>query len=110
MPEKTKAVGLIISEKLKAMGLSQKEFAEQVGVKESSISHYINGERVPRGAILLKIANLLNISTETLLGIKDEDSSEEKQLSFETVHEFLFRNGKDLTPEQKRKLVEVLIQ
>ena len=41
-------------------GISQKELAKNAGITESAISHYISGNRVPKGAILLKIAKKIS--------------------------------------------------
>ena len=53
----------LMGEKLRMLiaerGVSQKELAQKAGVTEAAISHYINGDRSPRGAILLNIANAL---------------------------------------------------
>ena len=43
-------------------GISQKELAEKVGCTDAAISHYIKGDRVPRAAVLTKIAIVLYIT------------------------------------------------
>ena len=61
---------------LKYKGISQRELSEKVGCTEVSISRYISGERVPKGTIVVKIANALGVSTDYLLDKKYE--SEER--------------------------------
>ncbi len=48
--------------------MTQAEFAERLGVTGSSISAYENGTRQPSYFILVKIANVLGVTTDSLLG------------------------------------------
>lgn len=49
--------------------MKQNVVANQIGVSEVTISRYISGKRTPRLDIIIKIANLFNVSTDFLLGI-----------------------------------------
>lgn len=49
--------------------MKQNVIADQIGVSEVTISRYISGKRTPRLDIIIKIANLFNVSTDFLLGI-----------------------------------------
>ena len=49
--------------------MKQNVVAEKIGVSEVTISRYISGKRTPRLDIIIKIANLFNVSTDFLLGI-----------------------------------------
>ena len=49
--------------------MKQNVVADQIGVSEVTISRYISGKRTPRLDIIIKIANLFNVSTDFLLGI-----------------------------------------
>ena len=40
-----------IKEMIDQMGITQKELSEKTGITESAISHYVKGDRVPRGLI-----------------------------------------------------------
>lgn len=71
-----KSFGEKILNILKYKGISQRELSEKVGCTEVSISRYISGERVPKGTIVVKIANALGVSTDYLLDKKYE--SEER--------------------------------
>ena len=51
--------------------MTQKELAKKCGVTEATISRYISGARNPRGEILSKIASVIGISTDYLLGNSD---------------------------------------
>ena len=49
--------------------MKQNVVAEKIGVSEVTISRYISGKRTPRLDIIIKTANLFNVSTDFLLGI-----------------------------------------
>ena len=53
--------------------LSQRDFAKQVGVQEATISRYLNGERNPTSELLSKMADVLNVSVDYLLGKPDDN-------------------------------------
>lgn len=65
-----------IGSKIKALRVEQKmtqsEFAARLGVAKSSISSYENGSRLPSYEILIKMARIFKVSTDTLLGQADE--------------------------------------
>lgn len=52
-------------------GLSQKEVAETIGVAKSTYSLYESGNREPNVETIKKIADFLNISADTLLGLDE---------------------------------------
>lgn len=61
----------VFSERLKELldkrGLSQRELADKIGTTEVSVSRYVKGDRTPKGPIITKIAQVLNVSTDYLL-------------------------------------------
>ena len=56
-------------------GLSQKEVAENLGVAKSTYSLYESGNREPNVNTIKKIADCLNVSADTLLGLNDEPTT-----------------------------------
>ena len=62
-------LGTRISDLLKQNGLSQKELAGRIGVTNVSMSRYINGDRIPKGSVIVNIATALQVDAEYLLGI-----------------------------------------
>ena len=56
-------------------GLSQKEVAEGIGVAKSTYSLYESGNREPNVQTIKKIADLLNVSADDLLGINEEPTT-----------------------------------
>ena len=57
------------------IGISQKELAEKVGVAKSTYSLYESGNREPNVQTIKKIADILNVSADELLGISDEPTT-----------------------------------
>lgn len=57
------------------MGLSQKEVAEGIGVAKSTYSLYESGNREPNVQTIKKIAELLNVTADELLGINEEPNT-----------------------------------
>lgn len=53
-------------------GLSQKEVAEKIGVAKSTYSLYESGNREPNVQTIKKIADLLKITADELLGLDEE--------------------------------------
>ena len=54
----------------KAAGYTQTELANELGVSQRMISHYEGHSEYPPAAVLPKLAQLLKVSTDELLGIK----------------------------------------
>ena len=59
----------------KNLGLKQIEIAEKIGVAKSTYSQYENGQREPNVLTIKKIANVLNISGDELLGLDINNSN-----------------------------------
>ena len=53
-------------------GISQKDLAERIGVAKSTYSLYESGNREPNVQTIKKIADILNVSADELLGINEE--------------------------------------
>ena len=56
-------------------GISQKDLAESIGVAKSTYSLYESGNREPGVPTIKKIADVLNVSADELLGIKIEPTT-----------------------------------
>ena len=53
-----------MKELISKKGISQKQLAKISGLTESTISHYVRGERIPRGVNLIKIAKALDTTAD----------------------------------------------
>lgn len=55
--------------------MSQKDLAESIGVAKSTYSLYESGNREPNVQTIKKIADILNVSADELLGINEEPTT-----------------------------------
>lgn len=55
--------------------LSQKDVAEEIGVAKSTYSLYESGNREPNVETIKKIADVLSVSADTLLGIDEKPTT-----------------------------------
>lgn len=86
--------------------MSQKELAQQAGITESAISHYLKGDRVPRGVNLMRIARALDTSTDFLL-FSDQSSNRDEDLK--VVKTLIARNAPQMTKQEKLELMNILL-
>ena len=93
---------------LKDSNISQRDLAQDIGVTESAVSKYLSGDRIPSGDILLNLATAFNTTSDYMLGLYEEDEKADK--SFFELKGILARNTKDLTPEQKNKLIQMIVK
>ena len=59
-----------LREARKSTGMTQKEVAEKVGVARSTYALYETGERSPDVEVVKKLAEVLNVSGDYLIGSK----------------------------------------
>ena len=76
-------------------GLSQKEVAEQLGVAKSSYSLYESGKREPDVDKIKKLAQILGVSSDTLLGLPEHNHTVAAHF-----------DGSEYTPEQLDRIRE----
>ncbi|MBS6421289.1 helix-turn-helix transcriptional regulator [Streptococcus sp.] len=97
------------SERLKELRkqahLTQVELASKLGIVQSSYADWERGKKKPTQDNLVKIAQILNVSVDYLVGNLQETSDELDNI------ELLFRmNSKGLTEEEKRIFKKELIE
>lgn len=61
-------LGKRIKEYRTSIKMTQADFAWRLGVTGASVSAYENGTRLPSYDVLIRISNILGVSTDTLLG------------------------------------------
>ena len=59
----------------KAKGLSQEELAVKLHVVRQTVSKWENGLSVPDADVLIRLANVLDVSVSQLLGIETEPNN-----------------------------------
>ena len=52
-------------------GLSQQELVQIFNVTQSTVAKWESGDREPNFSILIQVAKFFEVSTDTLLGLKD---------------------------------------
>lgn len=97
------------SERLKELrkqaGLTQVELAGKLGIVQSSYADWERGKKKPTQENLVKIAQILNVSVDYLVG-----NSEEKTDELDNI-ELLFRmNSKGLSDGEKKVFKKELIE
>ena len=95
-----------ITELLHERGMTQKELASVANITESTVSHYIKGDRVPRGVNLVKVAKALETTTDYLL---EDDSGFDKKNDLKLAKTIIARNAKEFTKSDKMELVSLLM-
>ena len=84
--------------------------AQKAGVTEAAVSHYINGDRSPRGAILLNIANALGTTTDFLLSVSKSEKNNISENEIENCYKLLAKNINQVSFEQKQRFLKLLLQ
>jgi len=89
----------------KQRNLTQKQLAAQIGVRNSIISFYEMGDRSPSPEVIIKLAAVLHVSTDYLMGVEKKESIDASGLSareiaaVRTIVDIMRDNKKDLKQE-----------
>lgn len=86
--------------------LSQREFALLIGTTEASVSRYINNAREPNAKTLRRMADVLQTTTDEIVG-RDDESDIATELP--RIKVLLARNAQCLTQEQKIDIIRALL-
>jgi transcriptional regulator with XRE-family HTH domain len=89
---------------LAELHMTQKVLAERIGITEASLSRYLNEGRIPHATVIANMATALGTTTDYLLGV-----SGERDLEFPQIQRLLARNANKISPEDRRKLMHLLI-
>lgn len=97
-------MGELFHENLKAartkLGMTQKDAAEAIGVAKSTYSLYESGKREPNLTTIRKLADLLSVTADELLGVTGQreapqtiaahfDGDDYTEEEMEKIHDFL---------------------
>ena len=108
-----------IAEKLvnlrKMSGETQMEVAEACGITHVALGRYENGTRIPRAAILSKLADHFDVSVDSLMGKenKNDPTTDEawhirERLRRDPDYKILFDAAGKATPEHLRAAAAML--
>ncbi len=76
-------------------GCSQERLAEYVGVSRTAVSRWESGDSEPKLQHLVRIAELLQVSSDTLLGVPKSQTSFLSKEAESALHEFIEAIRKD---------------
>lgn len=90
-------------------GLTQEELGKLVNVQKSAISKYERGEIQPSQEVLIKLSQILNVTTDYLLGNDKsiETIKKSEDITFDDFTYALYDETKELTKEDKKTLLEM---
>lgn len=88
---------------MKEKGLSQKQLAQECKIAESSVSRYLKADKRPRLDIVVNFAKILGVQPEYLL-----DDNDLNENAFALISTAIARKGKELTPEEKNRLIAMI--
>lgn len=91
------------------LGLKQKEMAEKLKLPANTYNGYETGKRQPSLEVVAEISNILEVSTDYLLGRSDirtpnVESNKEQKLSPEVETIAAHLEGKEITPKKMKLL------
>ncbi len=96
-----------IAEFKKEMGLTNEELSNLSGVPKGTIDKILSGAtKDPKLETLKAIAKVLNCSLDEF--VDSEDRALPKEPSYEDLQFLIARNGKNLSTEEKMKLIKML--
>ncbi len=87
----------------------QNEVAEIIGVGKSTYCQYENGQREPDVLKIIKLAQVLEVSGDTLLGIEQNEISNiksKKEISKEEIKQDIINNLNELNELGYQKILE----
>ena len=70
-----------ISRARRHLNINQKELDQKANITEASLSRYENGIREPKSAVLTRLAEALEVSTDYLLGLSEDRTYEDSDIS-----------------------------
>lgn len=73
--DRDETIGQRVARLRKERGLTQVDLAEQLGVAQPVVSDYERGELRLHGELIIKLADILGVSSEEILGLKKTPSS-----------------------------------
>ena len=91
---------------LQDRNMTQKELSVAANITESAVSHYIKGDRLPRGVNLVKIAKALETTTDYLL---QQDDVFDRDNDLKLAKTLIARNASEMSKSQKMELVSILM-
>ena len=64
-----KLIGARIRTAMTVRGMNQRELAKRAGLTEGAVSRYVNGMRAPDARTVVRLAKVLTVTTDYILGV-----------------------------------------
>ena len=87
---------------MKQKDVTQRELAEMSGVTEAAMSRYLRGERQPRAEVVANMATALGVTSDYLLGRKEDKSELAKAMRL------VARNVSEIPENVRLELIRLL--
>ena len=85
--------------------ISQKQLAHEIKMSPSTLANYVQGSRSPDFDTLIAIARYFNVTTDYLLGSKQDNADEHLESKLLQVFRSLSREQQDIYIEQGKAFV-----
>lgn len=93
-----------IEKLIKKNNYLQKDLAGIVGIDPASLSRIISGEKKPSAELIANLATALHVTSDYLLDVHNNDEFNPSKEIY-----ILARNRDKLTKEDKREIIELLV-
>lgn len=90
-------------------GISQKKLAECLFVSQQTVAKWETDKATPNPETITKISNVLDVSTDYLLGVSDERNSslDSDDIGYDDFTYAMHNESKELTDEDKEMLLDM---
>lgn len=96
----------------KSAGLTQQQAADAIGVVQSAYKNYEQGNREPKGDILVKLADLFGVTTDYLLGRNTEELNYidklEREFNMNAIEKKILENYFNLPNDTRQNITNFL--
>lgn len=99
-------LGARIAELRRSRNLTQFKLAEALNISTSMVAMWETGRRDPSTEMISILANFFSVSSDYLLGLTDDPTSDIKTETPQSISAWLRSTGTDLTEEEKEVLAE----
>ena len=104
-------LGTNIKAARKKMGLTQGELASQIGVTSQAVSRWESGAGLPDISMIVPLAQVLSVSTDTLFGLTEMEQDETRYMEIKYMYEEIAQKSSspaDTAKKQCEYLLEKL--
>lgn len=101
-----KELGQRLAALIKERRLTQKEVAQEAGITEAAMSHYIKGDREPRASVMAKIAETLHTTSDFLAN----GTAPNARAEIDLARKLIARNVSEMSRAEKMQIIDILFE